>query len=686
MGLHLPLLHQSFAYFAVLNVVTGVFCQSAIDGAQNDHATKVHSTILAHKEAHLEQIRRLFSKLDAEDSGIITYDMFQERINSPAVRNFFATLGLDIWDAWSFFKCLDLDAGGAVEIEEFLMGCLRLRGQATAIDVGKIISNQTWQLRNQGHFQAYIEVKLQELTSQMATLTGVNGLSDEQMEMMFAKHGDESPEDSVINLSRKSKCSASSLVALSLDLPEVLAAKAALLIQLLRRSHYTVAYTGAGISTAAGIKDYASKASHSRALALVTETSPEQGLTASPTASHRFFAALYRRDLLHHWVQQNHDGLPQKAGYAQEALNEIHGSWFDPSNPVVHFRAELRAANFAWLLEAELRAQLVIAVGTSLCDTPSTADRLVVTCAQRARERQEVCGACVVGLQRTRLDRFAQLRVFCEADRFFELVAQELWKTGIPASPTAASREDGATGVMYITSGPSQGRALQVRGTREGHLELDGGLLLGAWWPDTPAHRCPAPLSLTAVPRNTRQRRVLEAARLAEAPVSVPSTFLAGRWRGDAVLISGRKDHPTAPPERAQDLCWVLGGDKELRGAGFTTWPAAHVLLGVGGRVFHTIRGTYEDGALQLDLHWETSVASRCPGEKLSPEQGGSAPAHVQVSGRVWWDDRRGALLLAGLWQEEGASGALLLTRETSDAGLWEGDVDGNAAQWVLSL
>ncbi|CAJ1404753.1 unnamed protein product [Effrenium voratum] len=198
------LFYISFAYFAVLNVVTGVFCQSAIDGAQNDHATKVHS-ILAHKEAHLEQIRRLFSKLDAEDSGIITYDMFQERINSPAVRNFFATLGLDIWDAWSFFKCLDLDAGGAVEIEEFLMGCLRLRGQATAIDVGKIISNQTWQLRNQGHFQAYIEVKLQELTSQMATLTGVNGLSDEQMEMMFAKHGDESPEDSVINLSRMSE-------------------------------------------------------------------------------------------------------------------------------------------------------------------------------------------------------------------------------------------------------------------------------------------------------------------------------------------------------------------------------------------------------------------------------------------------------------------------------------------------
>lgn len=33
--------------------------------------------------------------------------------------------GLDIWDAWSFFKTLDLDQSGEVDIEEFLLGCLR---------------------------------------------------------------------------------------------------------------------------------------------------------------------------------------------------------------------------------------------------------------------------------------------------------------------------------------------------------------------------------------------------------------------------------------------------------------------------------------------------------------------------------------------------------------------------------
>ena len=40
----------------------------------------------------------------------------------------------DIWDAWTFFKMVDDDGGGTVPMDEFLMGCLRLRGQARAVD------------------------------------------------------------------------------------------------------------------------------------------------------------------------------------------------------------------------------------------------------------------------------------------------------------------------------------------------------------------------------------------------------------------------------------------------------------------------------------------------------------------------------------------------------------------------
>ncbi|CAE6972192.1 CACNA1F, partial [Symbiodinium sp. KB8] len=103
------LVYMSFTYFAVLNVVTAVFCQKAMDNAQNDHVAVVQS-MLANKEAHLKRMSALFSQLGAdEEGGVITFAMFEEKINSPAVKAYFETLGLDIWDAWSFFKLLDLD-------------------------------------------------------------------------------------------------------------------------------------------------------------------------------------------------------------------------------------------------------------------------------------------------------------------------------------------------------------------------------------------------------------------------------------------------------------------------------------------------------------------------------------------------------------------------------------------------
>lgn len=40
--------------------------------------------------------------------------------------------------------------------------------------------------------------------------------------------------------------------------------------------------------------------------------------------------ALSKKGWVHHWLQQNHDGLPQKAGFPQEKINEVHGAWFDP--------------------------------------------------------------------------------------------------------------------------------------------------------------------------------------------------------------------------------------------------------------------------------------------------------------------------------------------------------------------
>ena len=67
-----------------------------------------------------------------------------------------------------------------------------------------------------------------------------------------------------------------------LDTPEVLAAKVKVLAELVRSSSNCVAYTGAGISTAAGICDYASEAAREAGKSM---SNPAHAITMSPMDS-----------------------------------------------------------------------------------------------------------------------------------------------------------------------------------------------------------------------------------------------------------------------------------------------------------------------------------------------------------------------------------------------------------------
>ena len=162
-----------------------------------------------------------------------------------------------------------------------------------------------------------------------------------------------------------------------MDQPDVLKAKVRALADMVRQSEQFITYTGAGISTAAGVNDYATKAGASSVVAKSGGAGSGAGrkvapLSARPTAGHCVLTQLERSGHLKHWVQQNHDGLPQKAGYPQTKINEIHGAWFDPSNPVVPMKGSLRSDLMDWLLEWEERSDLgtssiALLLSLSLC-------------------------------------------------------------------------------------------------------------------------------------------------------------------------------------------------------------------------------------------------------------------------------------------------------------------------------
>merc|ERR1712093_299411 len=110
------------------------------------------------------------------------------------------------------------------------------------------------------------------------------------------------------------------------------------LAELLRLSKKTVLYTGAGIS--ASVIGQAARSGQNK---VGWKGDTRQ---AKPTFTHHVLGFLGRQGLIHSWVQQNHDGLPQKAGFPQECINEIHGSWYDPCNPVVKYSGSLRDRSY----------------------------------------------------------------------------------------------------------------------------------------------------------------------------------------------------------------------------------------------------------------------------------------------------------------------------------------------------
>ena len=112
--------------------------------------------------------------------------------------------------------------------------------------------------------------------------------------------------------------------------------------------------------------------------------------------------------------------LPQKAGYPQSALNEIHGSLHDPSNPIVPIEGMLRTDLCEWLEHWNRRSDLCLAVGTSL--SGFTVDDVVVQASEKQRNGKGL-GLVLINLQQTPYDDHCALRIFARCDDGMETLS-----------------------------------------------------------------------------------------------------------------------------------------------------------------------------------------------------------------------------------------------------------------------
>jgi len=123
-----------FTMISLWNVVTAVFLESAIEQGRSSRTFKVTKQ-LGETAEFKATIRKVFAELDVNENGEVSITELEQKMKDPAINAYFAALGVNMHQACQLFSTLDADQPGSIDIDEFTNGCLRLKGEATSVDM-----------------------------------------------------------------------------------------------------------------------------------------------------------------------------------------------------------------------------------------------------------------------------------------------------------------------------------------------------------------------------------------------------------------------------------------------------------------------------------------------------------------------------------------------------------------------
>eukprot|EP00927_Polykrikos_kofoidii_P015036 TRINITY_DN16674_c0_g1_i1.p1 TRINITY_DN16674_c0_g1~~TRINITY_DN16674_c0_g1_i1.p1 ORF type:complete len:1037 (+),score=155.95 TRINITY_DN16674_c0_g1_i1:97-3207(+) len=166
------LIYVLFMYFAVLNVITAVFCENAIQSKRNDQDVVMQEQLLD-KSNYVQKLRNLFNLIDEDASGSVTCEELKRFLDRELSGAFFEYLELDVSCASDIMRLIDLDGSGELDIDEFVDGICHLRGSARSVDLAEL-----------GY---HLQTFQQQILRRLGTLEGAVGASNRRADTLAAK-------------------------------------------------------------------------------------------------------------------------------------------------------------------------------------------------------------------------------------------------------------------------------------------------------------------------------------------------------------------------------------------------------------------------------------------------------------------------------------------------------------------
>jgi len=180
------LFYIAFTAFAVLNVLTGMFVDTAMKVAQSDDESV---GLELYNRVEIDEFRQWAEKEMGEPltEGThlpLTWSVLVQQKDSKVVKNLMNILEIQFEDCYRVFRLLDTDSVGEVDLEEFIRGCIHGREASSALDMINLTSEAKLSGHRQTVMMQYLQDRFDELHCQLGlTSTGTEPLEERLQKM-----------------------------------------------------------------------------------------------------------------------------------------------------------------------------------------------------------------------------------------------------------------------------------------------------------------------------------------------------------------------------------------------------------------------------------------------------------------------------------------------------------------------
>merc|ERR1712137_641124 len=150
----------AFITMAVLNVLTGMFCEAAMEAATRaDTNPHVSTDVLS----QADRVYAIFKENDTQGCLDVSWPEIRLHMERPEVKEYFDMLSAEEHDLFRLFVALSGSADGRMLSHEFLSGCMDICGDTRRRDIVVLASNYGSLRKQLAYFEAYTHSKMESL-------------------------------------------------------------------------------------------------------------------------------------------------------------------------------------------------------------------------------------------------------------------------------------------------------------------------------------------------------------------------------------------------------------------------------------------------------------------------------------------------------------------------------------------